>query len=243
MPRSIDRIVSWHVMLVSNPLTQISLPFVQYTSPLLVGISAFDGIGNAQMITRNNFQTMRKQYNRLISAVWHSGAEWQKIRNANGNGNYCDKQCRCRIKVKKSRVCVNGWSDPVSTVLLSRSLQKFTQIFQNYDYSRKNAISNRQHRPVIRIAGFFYKLCTLVASSFIASLAACRVICTGSVRGWCTPHCPSYREIVCFEFTTDIGCTLLVLAQFASVYSRTNSASRTNSTPVHSRTLIFANMW
>jgi len=97
-----------------------------------------------------------------------------------------------------------------------------------------------QHRPVIRIAGFFYKLCTLVASSFIASLAACRVICTGSVRGWCTPHCPSYREIVCFEFITDIGCTLLVLAQFASVYSRTNSASRTNSTPVHSRTLIFA---
>jgi len=75
MPRSIDRIVSWHVMLVSNPLTQISLPFVQHTSPLLVGISAFDGIGNAQMVTWNNFQTMRKQYNRLISAVWRSGAE------------------------------------------------------------------------------------------------------------------------------------------------------------------------
>jgi uncharacterized protein YdgA (DUF945 family) len=44
MPRSIDHIVSWHVMLVSNPLTQISLPFVHHASPLLVRISVFDAI-------------------------------------------------------------------------------------------------------------------------------------------------------------------------------------------------------
>jgi len=72
-------------------------------------------IGNAQMVTRNNFQTVRKQYNRLISAVWRSSAEWQRILNANGNGNYCDKQYRCGIKLKKNRVRVNGWIDFVST--------------------------------------------------------------------------------------------------------------------------------
>lgn len=116
--------------------------------------------------------------------------------------------------------------------------EKFEKVVE-CSYTRKNCIfwslpSSSFFVFTGSFTGFcFRELCThvvsLLHSSHIASLAACHVIRSGSVRGWCIPHCPSYRGIVCFEqrvHRADISCALFALGQFALVYSRSGQTMR-----------------